>query len=149
MIDASRSIKACAAYYGDNADAMESYLKEGEKKALKLGNRGQIKFDENGNLCPEIRKAYSDNGFYIFENVINPDELEDIKEDLVFKKDCYIGRPPGIRHGPVCTQSGALWLIYLSDMYTGLYTDVADWETRIGGYLATANYSRHIVLQAT
>ena len=34
MIDASRSIKACAAYYGDNADAMESYLKEGEKKAF-------------------------------------------------------------------------------------------------------------------
>jgi hypothetical protein len=67
---------------GDNADAMESYLKEGEKKALELGNRGPIKFDENGNLCPEIRKAYSDNGFYIFENVINPDELEDIKEDL-------------------------------------------------------------------
>ena len=28
MIDASRSIKACAAYYGDNADAMESYLIE-------------------------------------------------------------------------------------------------------------------------
>ena len=30
MIDASRSIKACAAYYGENADAMESYLIEGE-----------------------------------------------------------------------------------------------------------------------
>ena len=82
MIDASRSIKACAAYYGENADAMESYLKEGEKKALELGNRGPIKFDENGNLCAEIRKAYSDNGFYIFENVINPEELKDIKEDL-------------------------------------------------------------------
>ena len=82
MIDASRSIKACAAYYGDSADAMELYLREGEKKAFELGNRGPIKFDENGNLCPEIRKAYSDNGFYIFENVINPDELKDIKEDL-------------------------------------------------------------------
>ncbi|MAA76960.1 MAG: hypothetical protein CML73_02865 [Rhodobiaceae bacterium] len=67
-------------------------------------------------------------------------ERKDIKEDLVLKKDHYIGRPPGIRHGPVCTQSGALWLIYLSDMYTGLYTDVADWETRVGGYLAAANY---------
>ena len=39
MIDASRSIKACAGYYGKNADAMESYLLEGEKKALELGNR--------------------------------------------------------------------------------------------------------------
>ena len=34
MIDASRSIKACAAYYGDNADAMESYLKDGEKNSI-------------------------------------------------------------------------------------------------------------------
>ena len=60
MIDASRSIKACAAYYGDNADAMESYLKEGEKKALELGNRGPIKFDENGNLCRQ-RFPFSSN----------------------------------------------------------------------------------------
>ena len=42
MIDASRSIKACAAYYGDNADAMESYLKEGEKKALELVDRNRL-----------------------------------------------------------------------------------------------------------
>ena len=82
MIDASRSIKACAAYYGDYAEAMESYLIEGERKALELGNRGPIKFDQHGNLCPAIRKAYSDYGFYIFENVINPDELQDIKLDL-------------------------------------------------------------------
>ena len=82
MIDASRSIKACAEYYGDSASAMESYLLDGEQKALELGNRGPIKFDEHGNLCPKIRKAYSDNGFYIFENVINSTELEDIKEDL-------------------------------------------------------------------
>ena len=61
---------------------MESYILRGEKKALELGNRGPIKFDENGKLCPKIRKSYSDNGFYIFENVINPDELNDIKEDL-------------------------------------------------------------------
>ena len=57
MIDASRSIKACAAYYGDNAE-LWSYILGKEKKAFELGNRGPIKFDENGNLCPEIRKAY-------------------------------------------------------------------------------------------
>ena len=82
MIDATNSIKACAAYYGEYAGEMESYILRGEKKALELGNRGPIKFDENGKLCPKIRKSYSDNGFYIFENVINPDELNDIKEDL-------------------------------------------------------------------
>lgn len=82
MIDATNSIKACAAYYGEYANEMESYILRGEKKALELGNRGPIKFDKNGKLCPKIRKSYSDNGFYIFENVINPDELNDIKEDL-------------------------------------------------------------------
>jgi len=32
MIDITRSIKACAEYYGENSNAMESYLIEGEKK---------------------------------------------------------------------------------------------------------------------
>ncbi len=82
MIDSTRSIKACAAYYGENADEMEAYLLDGEKRALELGNRGPIKFDENGKLSKEIREAYSKNGFYIFENVIDANELEDIKEDL-------------------------------------------------------------------
>ena len=82
MIDITQSIKACAAFYGKDADAMELYLKEGEKKALDLNNRGPIKFDDNGNLCKEIRKSYSEYGFYIFENVIDPNELNDIKEDL-------------------------------------------------------------------
>jgi ectoine hydroxylase-related dioxygenase (phytanoyl-CoA dioxygenase family) len=61
---------------------MEAYLLDGEKRALELGNRGPIKFDENGELSKEIREAYSKNGFYIFENVIDAKELEDIKEDL-------------------------------------------------------------------
>ena len=41
-----------------------------------------IEFDEKGDLSKEIREAYSKNGFYIFENVIDPNELEDIKKDL-------------------------------------------------------------------
>ena len=82
MIDSTRSIKACAAYYGEKADEMEAYLLDGEKRALELGNRGPIEFDENGDLSKEIREAYSKYGFYIFENVIDANELEDIKEDL-------------------------------------------------------------------
>ena len=82
MIDASKSIEACAAYYGDEADAMKAYLINGEKNALALGNRGPITFDENGNLSSTIKEAYSKNGFYIFEGVLNNEEVEDIKEDL-------------------------------------------------------------------
>ena len=82
MIDASKSIEACAAYYGDEADAMKAYLINGEKNALALDNRGPIAFDENGNLSSTIKEAYSKNGFYIFEGVLNNEEVEDIKEDL-------------------------------------------------------------------
>ena len=82
MIDASKSIEACAAYYGDEADAMKAYLINGEKNALALGNRGPIAFDENGNLSSAIKEAYSKNGFYIFEGVLNNEEVKDIKEDL-------------------------------------------------------------------
>jgi len=82
MIDASKSIEACAAYYGDEAEAMKAYLINGEKNALALGNRGPITFDENGNLSSTIKEAYSKNGFYIFEGVLNNEEVEDIKEDL-------------------------------------------------------------------
>ena len=32
MIDITKSIKACAAFYGKDSDAMELYLKEGEKR---------------------------------------------------------------------------------------------------------------------
>ena len=65
MNDSSRSIKACAQYYGENAAAVEAYLLEGEKRALELGNRGPILFDDQGKLAREIRNSYSKNGFYI------------------------------------------------------------------------------------
>lgn len=65
---------------------------------------------------------------------------EDRKEDLVLHKDFYISRPPGIRHGPVCTQTGALWLLYMNDMYTGIYSEVPDWPQRVRRYFTTAIY---------
>ena len=44
--DISESIEACAAHYGENAEAMRNYLSEGERSAYKLDNRGAIRFDE-------------------------------------------------------------------------------------------------------
>jgi hypothetical protein len=82
MIDASKSIEACAAYYGKESEAVKQYLINGEQNALALDNRGPIKFDQNGNLSSLIKEAYSKYGFYIFQGVLNSDEVEDIKEDL-------------------------------------------------------------------
>ena len=75
----SKSIDACAAHYGEQADAMRTYLLEGEQQALALNNRGPLMFDENGKLAKNILAAYKEYGFYIFEGVLKSDELDDIK----------------------------------------------------------------------
>ena len=82
MKDISRSIEACANHYGDQADAMRTYLLEGQEAALALPNRGPLRFTESGALAGEIRAAYSEYGFYVFENVLSAEELADIKADL-------------------------------------------------------------------
>ncbi len=66
----SKSIEACAAHYGEDADAMRAYLVEGQKRAMALDNRGPIRFDANGRLDPAIREAYSKYGFYVFEGAV-------------------------------------------------------------------------------
>ncbi len=82
MIDTSESIEACANHYGEQADAMRRYLLAGQAAALALPNRGPLRFTESGSLAEEIRAAYSEYGFYIFENVLSAEELDDIKADL-------------------------------------------------------------------
>ena len=82
MIDASESIERCAAYYGDQADAMRQYLRDGEQAALQLDNRGPIVFAEDGTLDASIRAAYSRYGFYVFTGVLEQRELADLEADL-------------------------------------------------------------------
>ena len=90
-----KSIDACAANYGEDADAMREYLLSGEQKALELDNRGPIRFDENGRLAKEIMAAYSVYGFYIFENVISDVELDDIRSDLDALRTTFPVEPGG------------------------------------------------------
>jgi ectoine hydroxylase-related dioxygenase (phytanoyl-CoA dioxygenase family) len=61
---------------------MRTYLLEGQAAALALPNRGPLRFTESGALAEEIRAAYSEYGFYVFENVLGAEELADIKADL-------------------------------------------------------------------
>ena len=68
--------------YGTLDPKMQTYLEEGEKKALQLGNRGPIRFTAEGTLENDIVESYQENGFYIFENVLDQAELADIETDL-------------------------------------------------------------------
>jgi ectoine hydroxylase-related dioxygenase (phytanoyl-CoA dioxygenase family) len=80
--DISKSIEACAAHYGDAADAMRHYLLQGQATALQMDNRGPLEFAADGSLSSTIREAYRKYGFYILLGAISDDELVDIRADL-------------------------------------------------------------------
>lgn len=58
------------------------YLDEGAARARALGNRGPLRFDASGRPAPEILEAYHETGFYVFEGVVDGDELAEIDGDL-------------------------------------------------------------------
>ncbi len=125
------SIDACAAHYGDDADAMRRFLIAGHEKAMQMDNRGRIAFDSSGALEPSILRAYSEYGLYVFTDVLQPEELKDIEEDLEAMKQRFPvgpGHPlaadgsPGL--GSDCTALTLLWSKPLGDPLGG--TDLAN-----------------------
>ena len=68
--------------YGDHEEAMVAYRKAGEAQAMALGNRGPIRYHADGSLHQEIVDAYWKHGFYVFEGVIDAQELADIERDV-------------------------------------------------------------------
>ena len=93
MQDISKSIEACAARYGEQADAMREYLLAGQAAALALDNRGPIEFDASGKLAQHILEAYSKYGFYVFTGVLSDEECEDIEADMVVLKRSFPTMP--------------------------------------------------------
>ncbi|MCG8492705.1 MAG: phytanoyl-CoA dioxygenase family protein [Sneathiellales bacterium] len=73
-----------------HAAIMADYSKTGEDIAKNLGNRGPVKLDPSGKLAPEILEAYWRTGFYVFEGVICPLELENLRKDV----DKILARAP-------------------------------------------------------
>lgn len=93
MQDISKSIEACAARYGEQAEAMREYLLAGQAAALALDNRGPIEFDTSGKLAQHILDAYSKFGFYVFTGVLSDEECEDIEADMVALKRSFPTMP--------------------------------------------------------
>lgn len=65
----------------DSEGKFQAYQKEGLRLATAIGNRGTIRFDQNGRLHPDILDAYWEHGFYIFEDVIDSVELAELIAD--------------------------------------------------------------------
>ena len=47
------------------------YVREGEKAAMALPNRGPMRFDRKGNVASEILEGYAKYGFYVLENFLS------------------------------------------------------------------------------
>lgn len=61
---------------------MADYVRDGERRAMALGNRGPMRFDNDGRLHQDILDAYRRCGFYVFENAIGTVELNELREDI-------------------------------------------------------------------
>lgn len=62
-----------------HARAMADYSRAGEARAQALGNRGPIRFDTDGKLDRAILNSYWTHGFYVFEGVVGPEELQELR----------------------------------------------------------------------
>ena len=115
---------------GDDA-LMRAYLRDGEKRARALNNRGPLRFNADGSLDAGILDAYWRHGFYIFEGVLDAGELADIEKDLFdilerlpTGRDSRVdakGRPA---LGVDCEASTLFWSKPLGDPFGG--TDLAN-----------------------
>jgi hypothetical protein len=63
----------------DYTAGMADYLRDGERRAGKIGNRGPVRFDGQGHLHPDIIDDYWEHGFYVFEGVIGEHEIEELR----------------------------------------------------------------------
>jgi hypothetical protein len=112
--------------FGCHEAAMQQYLRDGERRAHALDNRGPIRFDAQGTLHPDIVDAYWRHGFYIFEGVLMPSELADIEADLheiLDRLPCEQGSPVDAKGRPAlgadCRAPTLFWSKPLGDPFGG------------------------------
>ena len=92
MTAATQSAPVTAA---DHAATMRDYLDAGEARAYALGNRGPIRYGADGKLHADILSAYWQHGFYVFTNVVDAEELAELRTDV----DRVIAGAPAVPDG--------------------------------------------------
>jgi hypothetical protein len=105
---------------------MRDYGNRAEARAHALGNRGPIRMGPDGKLLPEIVEAYWTNGFYVFQGVVGPQEVAELRADIdrvlshaPVAPDAKVDRlgRPTLEHGIV--KPPYRWGRPLSDQYGG------------------------------
>lgn len=66
----------------EHAAIMRDYLRDGEARAYAFSNRGPIRYGADGKLHPDILEAYWRYGFYVFEQVVGAEELQELRADV-------------------------------------------------------------------
>ncbi len=66
----------------EHASGLEAYAQAGLAIADEIANRGPIRFDSAGWLHPDILEAYWEHGYYVFEGLIEQDEIELLRADI-------------------------------------------------------------------
>ena len=66
----------------DHERSMREYGQRAEARAYALGNRGPIRVGADGKLLPEILELYWAHGFYVFQGVVGPEELQELRADI-------------------------------------------------------------------
>lgn len=84
----------------EHAAAMSEYILQGQARARTLGNRGPLRHDSDGKLAKDILSAFKEHGFYVFENLIEADEIDALRSDV----QDIIERAPADRDAMVDSQ---------------------------------------------
>lgn len=82
------------------SEEWRDYCEAGRVRALALGNRGPIRFDEDGKLASDILEAYRSTGFYVFTGVLTADEVD----ELTVEFDALLDNAPVAKDGTVDAQ---------------------------------------------
>ncbi len=67
---------------GGEPTPWRAYCEAGRARAEALGNRGPMRFDDNGRLAQDILDAYQRVGFYVFTGVLSPAEVAELAADF-------------------------------------------------------------------
>lgn len=65
----------------EHAAGFAAYREAGQALERQIGNRGPVRFGEDGKLYPEILAAFREHGYYIFEGVIDAAEIAALRHD--------------------------------------------------------------------